>query len=64
MIRKVILRNIDNINIMFRIFFFFSRTETMDKWREKNLCQLLKQNIKFFIAVSDAEFFCHNILFE
>ena len=63
MIRKVILRSIDNINIMFRIF-LFSRTETMDKRREKNLCQLLKQNIKFFIAVSDAEFFCHNILFE
>ena len=63
MIRKVILRNIGNINIMFRIF-LFSRTETMDKRREKNLCQLLKQNIKFFIAVSDAEFFCHNILFE
>ena len=63
MIRKVIHRNIGNINIMFRIF-LFSRTETMDKRREKNLCQLLKQNIKFFIAVSDAEFFCHNILFE
>ena len=63
MIRKVIHRNIGNINIMFRIF-LFSRTETMDKRREKNLCQLLKQNIKFFIAVSDAGFFCHNILFE
>ena len=63
MIRKVIHRNIGNINIMFRIF-LFSRTETMDKRRERNLCQLLKQNIKFFIAVSDAEFFCHNILFE